>query len=140
MSDDQMVGAVGGTVVDNSKAQLEAITKNLLARTQAPQAGGMRQPSSRFSQESMTPQGYNMAHNTNKAADAGQAMQNFGTFVHNMVAQHKQNQIRDAASEWQGLNSSLERAQALAGDPSAPDYQNKVQQILGEDPWVKANL
>lgn len=126
--------------VDQQKAQLDAVTKGLLSRVSAPQAGGMRPPIPKQSPESLAPQGYRTEVEHNKRADLGQSVQNFGSFVHNMVAQHKQNQIRDAMSEWQGFNHSLENAQALAGDPSAPDYQQKVQKMLGDDPWVKANL
>jgi hypothetical protein len=126
--------------VDQQKSQLDAVTQGILARASAPQAGGMQQPVPRAGADQLSKQGYNMQHNTNKKADAGQAIGNFGTFVHNMVAQHKQNQIRDAMSEWQGFNHSLENAQALAGDPSAPDYQQKVQKMLAQDPWIKANL
>lgn len=126
----------------DEKSKLDAITQALLKTASAPHAGGMRQPQpgAGFGPDQLTKQGYNMQQGQSKGQEVGFAMQNFGTFVHNMVAQHKQNQIRDAASEWDGFNNALEKAQVLAGDPSAPDYQQKVQKMLGEDPWVKANL
>lgn len=126
--------------VDDQKAKLDQLTQSIMQRASSPQAGGMRQPTPQFSEQSMTPQGYRTDVQTNKKADIGETVQNIGTFVHNMVAQHKQNQIRDAASEWQGFDHALQNAQALAGDPSAPDYQEKVQKMLSQDPWIKANL
>jgi hypothetical protein len=125
--------------VEGQKAQLDQITKALMQRVSAPQAGGMQKPIPQFSEESMQKQGYDTTPRSGKA-DIGQALGNFGSFVHNMVAEHKQNQIRTAMSEWQGFDHALTNAQALAGDPSAPDYQEKVKKMLTEDPWVKANL
>lgn len=125
---------------NSAKSQLDALTQALIQRAGAATAGGMRQPTPQFSPQSMQQRPYDTHHEVNKRADIGQTLGNFGTFVHNMVAQHKQNQTRDAVAEWQGFNQSLEKAQVLAGDPSAPDYQQKVQKMLGDDPWVKANL
>jgi hypothetical protein len=126
--------------VGASKAQLDAITKSLMAHMSTPQPGGMQVPTTRASEGEVTPQGYNMSAGSSKMQETGIALQNFGSFVHNMVAQHKQNQIRDAMSEWQGFNHALTNAQALAGDPADPSYQDKVKQMLSQDPWVKANL
>jgi hypothetical protein len=125
--------------VDNQKAQLQQFIQQLMARSMQPKMD-MQQPRPQFSPESMQPQGFDTHHETNKRADIGQALGNMGSLVHNMVAQHKQNQIRDAMNEWDGFNRALEKAQVMAGDPSDPDYKKKVQQALAQDPWVKANL
>jgi len=130
---------VPGSAVTEQKAQLDQITQALMKRVSVPQASGMRPPTPQSSPESMQQQGYDMSQRSGKA-DIGQALGNFGTFIHNAVAEHKQNQIREATSEWQGFDHALTNAQALAGDPSAPDYQDKVRKMLAEDPWVKANL
>ena len=126
-------------VVDQSKQNLDALVKQVLAKASQPQMG-MQQPRPQFSQESMTKQGFDNSHQTNKKADIGQALGNMGSLIHNAVAQHKQNQIREAMNEWDGFNRAIEKAQVLAGDPSAPDYQQKVQKALADDPFVKSQL
>jgi hypothetical protein len=129
----------GPGAVDQNKAQLQALLHQLMSKGQAPQMG-MPKPQQQATEQELTPQGFDTHHESNPKADIGQSMANFGAFVHNMVAQHKQNQIRDAMSEWQGLDQALEKAQVLAGDPSAPDYKEKVHKMLAEDPYIKANL
>lgn len=124
---------------DAQKAQLDALVRTILARAGQGQQS-MPQPRQQFSQESMTKNGYNMSAAQNNKQDIGIALQNFATFIHNGVAQHKQNQQRDAMNEWQGFNTALEKAQVLAGDPNDPKYKEKMQQALQSDPWVKANL
>jgi len=135
--------------VGQGKSQIDALVMQLLQRAKAPQPGGMPAPTPRYSPESMQQQGYRTQTFQSpagdpgkgaKMADVGEAIGNIGTFIHNAVAQHKSNQVRDALAEWQGLDQALEKAQVLAGDPSAPDYKQKVQQFLSQDPFVKANL
>ena len=134
-----MVPTGGPGAVGDQTAQLHKLVQQIMARASQPQMG-MQQPRPQFSPESMQKQGFDTHHETNKRADVGQALGNMGTLIHNFVAQHKQNQIRDAMNEWDGFNSALEKAQVVAGDPSAPDYKQKVHQALSQDPWVKANL
>jgi hypothetical protein len=134
-----------GGGVSGQKAQLDALVKSLMQRAGAPQPGGMVKPTPRSSPESMQQTGYRtqtFQGNSKgaKMADAGEAISNFGSFVHNAVAQHKQNQVRDAMAEWQGFDQALEKAQVLAGDPSDPKYKENVQKYLAADPFVKANL
>jgi hypothetical protein len=134
-----------GSGVSGQKAQLDALVKSLMQRAGAPQPGGMVKPTPRSSPESMQQTGYRtqtFPGNSKgaKMADAGEAISNFGSFVHNAVAQHKQNQVREAMAEWQGFDQALEKAQVLAGDPSDPKYKENVQKYLAADPFVKANL
>lgn len=134
-----------GQNVDTQKDLLNQTVQGLISRATAPQ-NHMQAPQPRFSPESMQRQGYNMNVGTgpNKKAartqDFGIAMQNFGTLIHNMVGQHKQNQVREAMADWQSFDNSLQKAQMAAGDPSSPDYQKKVQQNLANMPWVKSML
>ena len=132
-----MPGAGGAP--DQQKAAFDAIMKRLMATAQGGQMQ-MPQPRVQASPESLKQGQYDMSASQNKTEDIGKALGNMGTFIHNAVAQHKQNQIRDAVAEWDGFDRALTKAQVLAGDPSAPDYKDKVQKMLSEDPYVKANL
>lgn len=133
------MGPMPGAAEGASADKLKAMTQQLIQMATRPQAG-VRQPTPAYSPESMKPGEYNVQQGKSRGQEVGFALQNFGTFVHNAVAQHKQRQVSDAMAEWQGFDTALEKAQVLAGDPSAPDYQQKLQKALAADPWIKANL
>lgn len=129
----------GPAAVDEQKGLMQALVQQLQASAQG---GGLDMPKPRvqFSPQEMEEKGYDMRQGANKKDEIGLAMGNFGTMVSNMVAQHKQHQVRDAMNEWDGFHNALQKAQTLAGDPSSPDYKQKVHQMLEQDPWVKTNL
>lgn len=136
---DGVTGAVPNAV-DSSTDKLKQLTQSLIAMATRPQAG-VRQPQPRagYGAEALSPD-KPMLPSGNKYKDAGATVYNLGAFVSNMVKAHKQRQVSDAVSEWQGFDAALQRAQVMAGDPSAPDFQQKVQQKLKSDPWIQANL
>jgi hypothetical protein len=133
------VATPGGGGVDAQKNILNDLVKTLMTRVSQPKMG-MPAPQPKFSEESMTDKGFNMSLARSRGEDVGIALQNMGSMVHNLTAEHKRNQVRDAMSDWQGFDNAIEKAQLVAGDPSAPDYQQKVQAALGNMPWVKAML
>jgi hypothetical protein len=132
---------VASSPVDAQKQQLDQMVKSLLSRAMAPKMG-MPTPQPRYGEKEFEQGAMNMETSRSKGnkADMGVALQNFGTTINNLVAQHKQNQTRDALADWQGFDQAIQKAQLVAGDPSAPDYQKKVQEALGNMPWVKAML
>lgn len=146
-------GAGGGNdIISVSRQKLDAMLQQLMTRASGGQQSAAQPPTSRNSPESMKQQGYDtkgVPKTGDPSRDIGnsvnQALGNMGTFVHNMVAQHKQSQTRDAMSEWQGFGSALTRAQLAAGDPpngnpQDPEYKKKMMDILSQDPWIKSNL
>lgn len=129
-----------GSAVDDQKQKLDAMVASLIKQATTPRASGMPHPQPRYSDQEMTQQPFNMAPAYSKSQNVGIALQNVATTINNLVAQHKQNQTRNALADWQSFDNALQKAQMLAGDPSAPDYNKKVEEKLGEMPWVKANL
>lgn len=128
-----------GGAVDAQKSQLNQMVMQMLQKATQPKMG-MPAPQPRFSEQSMTPQGYNMKSASSKSEDMGIALQNMGSMVHNFVAEHKQNQVRDAMADWQGFDNAIQKAQMVAGDPNAPDFQKKMNDALAQMPWVKSML
>lgn len=130
---------VSNDAVGQEGAKLDTLLQQMLSRGMQ-QPAQLRQPTPRYGQEEMQQGKYMMGEQGSKKGEIGASLANFGTFIHNAVAQHKQRQVHEAMSEWEGLNNAYVKAQTLAGDPSAPDYQQKVMQMLQQDPYVKANL
>lgn len=132
-----------GTAVDAQKSQLNQMVMQMLSKATAPKMG-MPAPQSRFSESSMTPQGMNMKFASSKSEDIGIAMQNMGSTIHNFVAEHKQNQVRDAMTDWQGFDNAIQKAQMVADasgtKPDSPEYQQKMNEALSAQPWVKSML
>jgi hypothetical protein len=130
-----------GANIDAQKAQLNQMVQQMLQRATQGKMG-LPQPVQRNSPESMQQQPFNMNTAWSKKGDWGIALQNMGTTVHNLVAQHKQNQTRDALADWQGFDQAIEKAQMAAGpgDPSDPAWSKKVSDNLAQMPWVKAML
>lgn len=124
----------GSGAVDQSKQQLQQLVQQIMQRARQPQQQSAP-PTSRFSPRETQQQGYDMSHNTG-AADIGQALGNFGVFVNNMVAQHKENQVNDATGVWRKLSQAHENAIAAAGegDPKDPAYQKKITELMAADP------
>lgn len=138
----QPAGAGAGGGVDTEKAKLDQMVQHILSTVTKPQQGGIGAPSPRQDPQGpgMQQQQYKMGRAYTKQEDIGNVLYNAGTLIHNLSAQFKQNQVRDAVADWQSLDHSLQKAQLAAGDPSAPDYKQKVQQNLAQMPWVKAFL
>jgi hypothetical protein len=141
---DQNPDNAAGGAADASKQKLDALVQQLLGKATAAQSQ-LRQPSARSSPDALKQGEYDMGEKKTKGGEIGSAIGNFGTFIHNMAAQHKQRQIQDAMVEWQGINGAYERAKLLAGDPpngnpNDPQYKQKLMQAFMQDPWAKANL
>lgn len=127
-------------VVDQSSDKLREQVQQILSQVLKPKMS-MGEPTPRYSEQQMkSDNAYNMEQGHSPKQEAGIALQNFGVLTQNLGAMHKQKQVRDALADWQGFDNALQKAQMGAGDPNAPDYQQKVQQGLAEMPWVKAML
>jgi hypothetical protein len=129
----------GSGAVDQQKAALQAMVQQMLKQATQPRAG-MPAPQPRYGEDEMKQQGYNMSPAYGKTANIGIGLQNAGTFINNMVAKHKQNQVRDALSDWQNYDNAIEKAQMVAGDPNATGFKEKFEDALSKQPWVQSNL
>ena len=141
-------GAGGGDVISVSKQKLDTMLQQLMTRASQSKSS-LQQPQQRYSQGQLQKGQYDMSSSKSgpegKGQEIGKAIGNFGTLIHNLSAQHKQNQTRDAMVEWQGISNAYAKAQLLAGsppdgNPEDPAYKQKVMQAMMQDPWVKANL
>ncbi len=126
--------------VEAHKAQIDQMVQQMLSKAIAPSQMGLGRPASRFSPQQMAPGNFIMDAAQNKQQDIGFALANAGTLIQNLSAQHKQKQVQDALSDWQGFDNALQKATMAAGDPNAPDFSKKVQENLSQMPFVKAML
>lgn len=143
-------GGGAGDAASVNKQQLDQLMKVLLQKASASQSS-LQKPQLRNSPDSMQKQGMSKmpAATGDPSRDAqnnvNTSLNNIGGLIHNFSAQHKQNQVRDAMSEWQGISNAYEKAQVAAGAPpngnsEDPEYKKKVMEMMKNDPWVKANL
>ncbi len=141
-----MAGVGGGGAAPGVDDKTKQLIQMLLSRATSPQ-DQLQKPGLRGSPASMVPGQMDMKGQPKTGrpdVDIGnsvnQAIGNFGTLIHNLGAQHKQQQVRDAMSEWDGISNAYARASLAAGDPSDPKYKEKLMEAMKADPWVKANL
>lgn len=123
--------------VDQQKQNMSQLLQQIIARSQSrsqlPQGSPAPVPQQSGFQ---TRNNYGGGANSDKAAFA----HNLAAFIHNSVAQKKETDIRKAQADWQVMENAWERAQMQAGDPAAPDYQQKVAEAFKKDPLAAAML
>jgi hypothetical protein len=122
------------------KDKLDQMVQQMLSQAVKPRPAGIGQASPRFSAQDLKPQGYRMGAVHTREEDIGNVLYNAGTLIHNLSAQHKQNQVRDALADWQSLDQAVQKAELAAGDPNAPDFRQKVINNLQHMTWVRAFL